>query len=731
MNDAIALNPPMFSERIRENKVNVTNQLIKELDKAKVDILKKALDSRKINYKNEITDFLELTEYLKKSLSSKEYEDIKILITNINQKVDVVLKDLISGSTTAFSKFLRGGYESLIKPMAESTVVSLAGRTALILAPTLSLKIGAGAALGGYTTYKLIKGNKYKKIVNKNYELNKILEGFEIKTDKDGTICDTRFSEEIQEGIRLFLKNNKVSFYDTGYLSLRETIYNLDIPLKEKLCRILNKINGKKINIDKRLEKCQENIFQKINNKVVKPVIGTTSIGASVATSINAINPAILSAPLSTAVVGGLVSKLSESTVIKFLSSGAVALLTSFGQGIPHIGNSINKFLTTENIAVSIAIGAMVGVGSVATKSVISVIKNLKDKFKTNKMRKQIIELDAKLYEKDNAKEITLINQKLLEEVSLEEKAIVAIVCQYLSENNVYCESIPSNINELKNIIKGLDTKNKIKAIRLLYTLIDYNKKEKLSFKKAVLKYGKMCLITLLCGAASLSVYDILTGGGFLNNLVLKGVPEKLPTIDESALPISNKLKINQSNSPTKLEPPTVTSAPAPNPSVPTPAPTPNPSTIPVVKNSIDSKHEIIMEYVAKFNTNPEAFVNSLKTMNPDGMFDEITKLSLDNVIKECVNYLEPKELKKLIDYLNSLPSLDKTTGEYESLVNSLIARINSINSDIEKQIANKLKFANFSRKVGDVSIPAVGLSDLKAYHLKEGKETEKSIKMH
>ena len=75
-------------------------------------------------------------------------------------------------------------------------------------------------------------------------------------------------------------------------------------------------MSHKKINIDKRLEKCQENIFQKINNKVVKPVIGTTSIGASVATSINAINPAILSAPLSTAVVGGLVSKLSESTVI-------------------------------------------------------------------------------------------------------------------------------------------------------------------------------------------------------------------------------------------------------------------------------------------------------------------------------------------------------------------------------------------------------------------------------
>ncbi len=718
MNDALTLNVPLFPEKVKENKIKVINQAKNQLNNVKVDILKKALDERNISYDNDITDFLELTSYLKKNLNVKEYEDIKIVITNINQKIEEVLKDLIAGSTNAFSKFLQGGYESLIKPLAEATTISLASRTALTLAPTLPMKLAVSGALSGYTAYKLIKNHKYNKIANKNYELNKILEELEVTKNKNNQICDTRFNKNIQDTIRNFFRENNINFTDTGYLSLREAIYSLPLPEKEKLCRLLINVTGIGIDIDKRLEKYNKNVFKKAKEQVVSPIVKTSVAGAAVATTINAIDPAILSTPINSTVVGTLISKLAKSPVVAWLSAGATGLLTAFGKFIPYVGEVITKILAIENISVFIALGAIVGAGNVVTKGVINVIKNIKDKFTTNKMQKEIFSLDSKLYEKDNSKEISLINQKLLDNVSLEEKAIIAIVCQYLNEHNIYCGSMPENINELKNIIKNLDAKNKIKAIKLLNTLINYNNKERLTFKKAVLKYGKMTLVTLLCGAASLSVYDILTGGDFLNNLVLRGIPEKLPTIDNTAMPIE-KIPEPINNQPIPLQTPTTSAS-----ITPAPAATPSPMTTPKPITAVSPNGSLNLEQIKaiKYVQDPSTFVNSLQQLEPKDMFLKITDLPLNDHIKDCINRLEPNELRKLIDFLNTSTSLDKTTDKYKVLIDSLSSKIDSINLEITKQIDKKLRIANFSRKVGDASIPIAGISNIMAQEQEEEK---------
>ena len=76
----------------------------------------------------------------------------------------------------------------------------------------------------------------------------------------------------------------------------------------------------------------------------------------------------------------------------------------------------------------------------------------------------------------------------------------------------------------------------------------------------------------------------------------------------------------------------------------------------------------------------------------------------------------------KLIDFLNTSTSLDKTTDKYKVLIDSLSSKIDSINLEITKQIDKKLRIANFSRKVGDASIPIAGISNIMAQEQEEEK---------
>lgn len=209
-----------------KSKKEVKRLLREKVEQAKLDLIYTELNELNISY-NKCNSVKELRKSLKKDLSKLDYNKVIVIIDNVNNKLENMLNELDHGSTNAFTKLMTS---DLSKTIAKALGISLAGRTMLLLAPTIGTKALVATGLSAYGLYRTVKNRKDVIKANENNELNNILMDLET-TKVDGKYTDTRFSEEIQLEIRKFLKDNFIKFDDTGYRSLRKTIYSLD---KEK-----------------------------------------------------------------------------------------------------------------------------------------------------------------------------------------------------------------------------------------------------------------------------------------------------------------------------------------------------------------------------------------------------------------------------------------------------------------------------------------------------------------
>lgn len=506
-----------IKEKIKQAKEKSKNKFQEELLKEKVKLIKETFDREKIYYDQNATTVSEI----KKSLKSQNAElAVKLglsYIENISNELDTTCEKLINGSTNAFTRLLTKN-DGVLKSIGETATFSLAARTALSLASPVA-GLAVTGALAARSMYKLSKSNKYKKIIDKEYECDKILQKLEITKDEKGNVIDTRFSPNIQENIKNFLQSKKIEFEEFGYQSLREKIYNLKYETKKELVNMLNASLGRGIEVEKRLEKRSNGFIENLRYKS-KKIRNAAVGGAAIATAANSIDPAIVSGPLLGTAVGKITSKAINNKLISAATGGVTAIGTEVAQYIPVVGNLIENVEAGVNIATLCAAGAGVGLaGSVATDA-IGVIKNLGNRFSTMKNQKKIIEFDNQKYQQDNEKEYMKMQEVIVNRKdSKSEEIIFNLIQQFIEENNIHFSKEPHNFVELKAQIQTLNKQDQKKMTSFLEDLEIYNKNDDKTLKASIEKVSKKISSTVTLGLAGLSVIDILKKGEFLPSM--------------------------------------------------------------------------------------------------------------------------------------------------------------------------------------------------------------------
>ena len=254
LNNNINIDNSIMS-KTKEKKKIVLNEIKNKLEQAKLNLIYTELEELNINIEKNYTSVDELKKDIKGKINELDYNKININIKKIDGQLEELVGELEQGSTNAFTNLMTS---DLSKTIAKTLGITLAGRTALILAPTIGTKAMVAAGLSGYGLYRLIKNRKEIIKSNEVNELNNILMDLEV-TKEEGKYTDTRFDSATQEEIRKFLKTIRVNFEDTGYRSLRSTIYSLDNEQKRALCNLLNIKLGKGINIEKRITSAKKN----------------------------------------------------------------------------------------------------------------------------------------------------------------------------------------------------------------------------------------------------------------------------------------------------------------------------------------------------------------------------------------------------------------------------------------------------------------------------------------
>lgn len=559
MNDTIAMNMANFKEKITTTKKFTKVNLKEKLETGKLELIKKYLDNNEIKYNASISSIEELKQELKNTLPESIYNMVLDNVKEIETKIETLCNDLLKGSTNSFTKFVNTSLNSIIKPITKATTFSLASRTALILAPTITSKLAVGAALTGRSIYKIVKSKKYKTIINEKYETDRILQELEITKDNNNNIINTRFNQEIQNKIINYFNEHKISFNNTGYLSLREKIYSLDVKEKQELCRIINEALGRGINLDERINKYKNSPFEFIK-KFGKNVGTGVAGGIGMATAINSVDPALLAGPLNGVIAGTTTTEIvKNSGISEYLGEKAVNAIGAIGstlgtsatfitEWIPGIGETFENINALENIVAlgigGIGVGAGLSLISSASRNIIKIIKNTKEKFNTYKNKNEILELDNKLYGKDNLLEYqTMQNLLSTKEITTEEKFIIEIITEYINELGIKIEKPPQNIQDLTIALQKLDDTQRKKITTFTKKIQELNKEDSRKFLNSIKKAGKFVYTCTLLGLSGLSIYDILNAGEFLpklgealfhdipNNVFIKR--EKLEPVDE------------------------------------------------------------------------------------------------------------------------------------------------------------------------------------------------------
>ena len=523
MSEALAINNNALDVSVtmpktKAKKKKVLNEIKSKVEQAKLNLIYTELEEANISCRKDFTTVKELTKSLKGSLSTLDYNKSIAIIDKVSKSLDEMVDSLEAGSTNAFTKLMTS---DLAKTIGKSLGISLAGRTALILAPTIGTKALVGAGLGIYGLYKIIKNRKEIVKSNQINELNSIL--MELETTKNGDdIVDTRFNEEIQEEIKKFLKNANVTYEDTGYRSLREAIYSLDLEQKRSLCELLNSKLGKGIEINERIKKAKKKL-NVVANGAANVSVGA-GIGANVASAINSVDPGITAGLLNGTFLGAWIEKQTQTEWFAALSGGLGLIGTEVIEHLPVVGGVAQKIFAMENLAAFTAIGATGGLIATGALTVASIVKNIVEHVKSNKSAKEFLELDSKKYEKQDEKEMELIRQHLHEPKNEIELVIIDIVNGYLKDENIQLHGNPKSIMELNELINQLDGDSKKKARDIVVRITNEVNNDP-SFVNQLKKAGKISIGLFTAGFAVMSVYDIIKGGTFLPELSRKLFP--------------------------------------------------------------------------------------------------------------------------------------------------------------------------------------------------------------
>ena len=525
MDETLVATPEMMTgSKITANKKEVIKSLEKKLQLEKCKLLKSALTEMNIMYNDSITDPNELMKSLKSTVTEKEYHIIENTYDKIAKQLDAVCEDLKSGSTTAFTKFIETAKE-LAVPLVDSTAVSMAFRTAILASPTIELKVAAGAGSLLYSGYRLVKNDKAKKVMDKEYEIDRMLLEIEMTKDEEGKIIDTRFSEKNQQIIRDFLKEKRVEFNDTGYLSLRQAMSKLKSDEKLQLVNVLINMNGYNMDSNKRLSKYDESFLESFKNNAVKPIAATTAAGVATATTINATvgGDVIVSSLAGTAIGSWLLDK-TKNGFLSFLGGTSSGLILEGGSHIPIIGEYLDETYNTIVLGLGATLGAGIGIAGAAISSIIKAVKNSKERMKFNKEMEEMAKVEEELYLKEDQEEIIKMRDYLLNNPTPEQTAIIEMVKEYMDELGIEYRGNPKSILELRQSLTELSDSDKKKVYQLLGELEEENNKDPNQFRAALKKAGNALRNITVYGLAGLSFVDIFSGGKFFYNLNAKYV---------------------------------------------------------------------------------------------------------------------------------------------------------------------------------------------------------------
>lgn len=725
MNDALVLNSPLSLD-LQSSKRKAINEAKEKLGIFKLNAFKDILRSANIEYDNSIDDSVKLLESLKKSLSKSEYVKVEKAYGKLTEELDKVMKDLISGSIDAFSNFMRNILPKIAEPLFNGTTNAFAFSALINMAPTLESKLLVGLVTGGVTTFNLVKNSKHRAMVNKETELNKILQDFEVTKDDKGNIIDTRFKEDIVQTIKTYFSNNGIEYNDTGYLSLRNALYNLEYEKKLEIANIIKHKLGKSVDIEKTVNKKGESIVTRIKNGLLKPVMVGGASGIGAATAINSINPAIAAAPINT-FLAWLSTNFLEKLAAK--APGVLAvILNKFISFLPVLsggGTVALSFLKTgasifsiENMAIFAAAGGTLALLGVGIKKIVDKVKVIKGNIAYNKQQKKINKLDEEMYYDDNIKELKLINEQITKEkFSLAALTIVNIVRLYAKELGIVLSDNIDNAIDLRKELEKLDSKDKKRILKLLDELVEYNEREPMSFLDHIKNIGLVILNAAKIGLASLSVFDLLTGSGLIAKIRDSSLFAKIPgkrleilpniAVDEEKQLQSKVDDLRQNNVsgsnpfiPETQVQTTVTPNPNPSPAPSAPPTSLNNGVIPrpeEVQGIIDAQN--VVTGVVHGNFTNHLDITTLSSFIDEGNYNYIVEVfnSLEAASRngklyyeQFFNWLYEYNPDKFLDFIRFF--IDKgfqiTRANYELVAQSIVAKIQELNAAIDKHNA-------------------------------------------
>ena len=506
-------------KNVKLAKKKAIEKLKEKLEQTKLELIYSELEEAKINFERKYTTVKELENDLSKSLGELDKNRLNIIVNNISSAIDSTVTNLENGSANAFTKLMTG---DLTKTIAKTLGISLAGRTALLLAPTVGTKALVSLGIGGYSLYRIVKNRKDIIKANENNELNNILMELEY-TKVDDKYIDTRFNAEKQSDIRKFLSDNNIVFEDTGYRSLRQAMYSLTPELKRGLCELLNNKYGRGIEISERVNSAKK----KLN--VIASTSSTIGVGAGVgiaaANMINSIDPGLVAGTVNGTLLG-LWTQVQESNEWLSVLSGSLGLIgTEVLEKLPWVGGFFEKVFAAENLAVLTTLGATGGLVVGSALSLASIGVQVKKSFESKEKAKKFNQLDKEKYYKEDQEELKRIREKLFNPPNFMESIIIDIVLGYFKDRNIKLDCVPKTIFELRNSINKLNVSQKLEAYRIV-AIISENIEKDQSFVEKLKHAGKVSVGMFATGLAVLSVYDIVKSGTFLPELSQKLFPD-------------------------------------------------------------------------------------------------------------------------------------------------------------------------------------------------------------
>ncbi len=498
------MNKEEFERQYPATKGKLVNVLIDKMYEEKLRLLKTFLEESNIFYDDSITNYDELVTYLKKTLTGSTKDLVFERIKAINDTVEDTVAELSKGSTTAFSRFA-DKVKALIKPLA----IGLAFNTAIQLAPggnIVRLTLFGVSVL--YNGYKIIKTNIANKEYVKEINLDKYLRNLELSFSGN-KLVDTRFNAEDQEKIRAFLSAHNIPFNDTGYQSLREVIYSLDFDTKlDLVCELTGKDEKERKNfLDNLAHQKKVEDFDKEKNKLFEFLKRNSGVGVKAALATGA--------PFLSGFVNGLLAKEITEGVFK---NEFLAKFSGIAAFIGTLANS-NKILVGVESYLLLSFLGSIG------KLIKNLFNNVKERKKNSALFEEYARIEGSKYADDDLVE----NRKVLETYSDEESKgtpyiIIDILIEYLNYLGVDTKDAPRNIDGLTRFLKSdkLNNSQRNKVRSFMKELAYFNEHKNNKFIRNLEKILKGTGTIAVLGLAGMSVYDLISGHTFFNDLYQK-----------------------------------------------------------------------------------------------------------------------------------------------------------------------------------------------------------------